>query len=501
LRALFRKVQQWPAGEQAKGPPPATSQREVLSHKIRRSKPLRLLIGPVVGVAEALAQRVRRELPTHDGLATAAEGVAAAARQAERVSQRMNRVFSLHRLPAVFLAAALLCLGLWIYWRFFHVSTLSVALPDRDASQLRDTIAGRQRVSFRWDEVPGSREAVERVTAGSVDLAFVQGGLEIPPDLPRLATPSPEVVLWLVRDALSGPRDVRRVLTSVEGEGSHTVAQFFLAAWHTRGQVEFVHQWRELTADPDYRIARNVDAVFVVKDPADEKTALGIQRLYAAGFQLRSPDIGARAAKRDFLKPFSMPPRYLVADPAAPAEPIATYSVVTWLVARRGLTPRLLAQAAHVLDAQPLAIGGFDPTTTDASEIFQGIEAFMGIIVNIGLAFLALLGLDVMAYRKQFHELNSLVSLLSMLQSNKDVLAIHDPARRAENLLYLGLTSDLLGVISMISSYYTQENSSLLFNNLSEVIHQRCDGLKINIQLKVLHATVDVPQPVPAQQE
>jgi hypothetical protein len=53
----------------------------------------------------------------------------------------------------------------------------------------------------------------------------------------------------------------------------------------------------------------------------------------------------------------------------------------------------------------------------------------------------------------------------------------------------------------MISSYYTQENSSLLFNNLSEVIHQRCDGLKINIQLKVLHATVDVPQPVPAQQE
>ena len=73
------------------------------------------------------------------------------------------------------------------------------------------------------------------------------------------------------------------------------------------------------------------------------------------------------------------------------------------------------------------------------------------------------------------------------------------PTKRAENLLYLGLTSDLLGVISMIASYYTQENSSLLFNNLSEVIHQRCDGLKINIQLKVLHATVDLPQPVAVQ--
>ena len=33
--------------------------------------------------------------------------------------------------------------------------------------------------------------------------------------------------------------------------------------------------------------------------------------------------------------------------------------------------------------------------------------------------------------------------------------------------------------------------SSLLFNNLSEVIHQRCDSLKINIQLKLLHAMVE----------
>jgi hypothetical protein len=58
-----------------------------------------------------------------------------------------------------------------------------------------------------------------------------------------------------------------------------------------------------------------------------------------------------------------------------------------------------------------------------------------------------------------------------------------------------------LGAISMISSYYTQENSSLLFNNLSEVIHQRCDGLKINIQLKILHATVELPQGVIPQGE
>ncbi len=43
-----------------------------------------------------------------------------------------------------------------------------------------------------------------------------------------------------------------------------------------------------------------------------------------------------------------------------------------------------------------------------------------------------------------------------------------------------------------MSGYYTQENSSLLFNNLSEVVHQRCDNLKLNIQLKILHAGIQL---------
>ena len=28
---------------------------------------------------------------------------------------------------------------------------------------------------------------------------------------------------------------------------------------------------------------------------------------------------------------------------------------------------------------------------------------------------------------------------------------------------------------------------------MPEIIHQRCDGLKINIQLKILHAMIDGP--------
>jgi hypothetical protein len=474
-----------------------------VSRKSSGSPVLRLRIGPVIGTAEALAERVKNELPSHDGLATASAGVAAAARQAERVSRAMGRLFSLHKLPAVFLAAALVCLVVWIYWQFFHVATLTLALPDRDASRIREKVAGKERVNFQPVIVPGSREGAAKVTAGEVDLAFIQGGLVIPTDLPRLVTPSPEVVLFLVHDRVENLRDIKQILTSTEGEGSHSVLLHFLPAWQIEKQVKFTFDWRKLTDDPQYQLPPEIDAVFVVKDPADEKTLHGIRRLTEAGFHLAPAEIGARAQPLDFLSSTTIPAGFLDVERITPDEPVATYAVTTYLVARRGLTPRLLTQAGRVLQASPLTIteGEFRPTTADASEIFQGIEAFLGIIVNIGLAFLALLGLDMLAYRKQFHELNSLISLLSMLQSNKDVLGLTDPKKRAENLLYLGLASDLLGVISMIASYYTQENSSLLFNNLSEVIHQRCDGLKINIQLKILHATVQVPEQTKLQQE
>src|SRR5687768_7587367 len=61
------------------------SEGKDVNSKTATSDQLRLRIEPVLDVAQRLATRVRAELPTHDGLATAAEGVAAAARQAEQV--------------------------------------------------------------------------------------------------------------------------------------------------------------------------------------------------------------------------------------------------------------------------------------------------------------------------------------------------------------------------------------------------------------------------------
>lgn len=462
----------------------------------RRSQkePLRLKIDPVIENAEEIADRVRRELPSHAGIARAARGVAEAAHEAKRVSRSLRRLWGWHRLPAAFLVIAAFLLGSWIYWTFFHVATLTIAVPDRDAIELRERLSGRSRVRFDTRLTQGSREDAKLLDAEAVDLAFVQGGIPIPEDLPRMEIPNPELAFFFVREHIGHPTQVRQILTSVEGQGSHSVALEFARIWQIEDQVKFVHEWKQLAGDADYAVPPDVDAVFVIKNPANEKTFRAAKRLVAAGFHLASPDLGAHAVTLDYLQTTEIPRAYFGWEPPIPEEPVSTYSVSTYLVARRGLTPRRMAAAAHLLDtnSNTLRDRSFEPTVSEAGELFQGVEAFLGILIYIGLAFLALLGLEITTYRRRFHELNTLISLISMNQSAKDVLGLAHHDKRRENLLYLRICSDLLGLISVISGYYTQENSSLLYSNLLEIIHHRCNGLKLNIQTKILHASIAV---------
>lgn len=453
---------------------------------------LKLKIRPVIQNAEGIRHRVEREMPHHTGLASIAGGVADAAKEAERSAERLRKPFGLHRLPAAFLGLALLLLIGWTYNQFYKITTLTIAMPDRDAHVLRTSVSQRHRLDLKPVLVPGSGEAANQVSAGLVDLAFVQGGIEIAPELPRLETPDPELVLWFVRDSIKDLSNVRRVLTSVVGAGSHSVAQEFMKAWGIDDQVQYIHDWVRLTEADEFAIPASIDAVFVVKDPADEKTLLAAKRLAKAGFRLDSPNLGARLANLEYLRPHTIPQGYLESVPPFPPAPVTSYTVATYLVAREKLTPRMLAAASHLLDGRSPQMSEirYEPTLGETSELLQGVDAFLGIIINIVLAFLALLGLEMLAYRKRFHELNSLVSLISIHQSSKDVLGITDKTIRHDHLLYLSLCSDLLGLVSMIGGYYTQENSSLLFNGMPEIIHQRCDGLKINIQLKILHAMI-----------
>jgi hypothetical protein len=446
---------------------------------------LHLNIAPIIKEARAVSDRVKLELPGHDGLLGATIHVADAGVWAQKLSLQMKKPWSLHRLPVVFLSLALGLLLLWGYWHFFHISSLTLALPQTDAAQIRTAAQSSARIRFGIQEMPGSFEASQLVAKGLVDLAYVQGGIELPAQLPRAAVKTREYIFFLVRAGKQVPQDIKVVLTSVENEGSHAVAQKVFSV--LGAQVSYRHEWKNLTSD-NATIASDIDAVLVVKDVYDEKSLGPLPKLIEAGFVFAPLDLGLRAGQFDFLEPISIEAHALT--PTVPEQPVKSYSVQTYLVARQGLSEATAQQALEVLLPSSPQIERHLISASETAELLQGVDAFFSILINIALAFLALTGLDVWAYRKPFHELNSLVSLLSLLQSDKDVLGVTDPETRKQNLLYLSLVSDLLSLVSAISGYYTQENSSLLFNNQSEVVHQRCDALKLNIQLKILHATV-----------
>lgn len=454
-----------------------------------RPNGLRLEIGPVVDRAEELVGDVAKNLATHQGLARAARGVATAARTAEQVSNRLRRPLGLHRLPAAFLLVSVAVFVIWIYWQFFHTSKLVIAVSARDAVQLKRNVD--RRVQIVPLETVGSRESIARLQSGAAHLAFVQGGVELPGDLLRTELESSELVLFFLREGVEDFSEIRKILTSSQGQGSHSLAQAFARIWAIEEHVEYVHQWRTFTDDDGYTIADDVDALLVVKDPMSSKVAGTAARLRDAGFRLVYPDIGAMSLRLPYLSEAEIRPGYL--DPLIniPDGPVKTYGVATYLVARPDLTPRQMAAAGRLLTATTDRFAVTELTMDKASEVAQGIEAVLGILVYIGLAFLTLLGVEILTYRRHFNELNSLVSLISMHQSSKDVIdAVAQ--ERADHVAYLRVCSDLLGLIAVITGYYTQENSSLLYNRLLETIHERCNGLKINIQLKILHGMIDL---------
>ncbi len=459
----------------------------------RAGEPMHLDIEPVIAAGENIAARVARELPTHPGLARDAAGIVAAAREARDASHAMRRLLSFHRLPVLFLAVSLLALGGWSYWRFLHVSSLKIAISNRDAVEIHERITSRGRVRLQSIATEGSRESLRLLAAREVDLAFVQGGLELPADGVSLEIPGGETVLWMLAPQVERLAQVRTILTSVAGQGSHTVCDDFVKIWGLPS-VRYVHGWDQWTLEQPVAAlsAADVDAVFVVKDLTSPATYRAIARLHEAGFRFEAPRLGVRAKTLDYLQPAMLQAGDLVVDPPMPAEPLATYNVATYLVARPGLTPRLLAEAGHLLDSSSDTFRqrAFEPNLEQAGDIFQTVEALLGIFVYIGLAFLTLMGLEIALYRKRFNELNTLVSLLSMRQSNKDVLHVPPGPALRDNLAYLSTCSDLLGLISVITGYYAQENPSLMYNRMMETIQHRSNSLKLNIQLKILHASL-----------
>jgi hypothetical protein len=445
-------------------------------------------IAPVIKHAESVVTTIKRDLPKHGKILEAAEAVVVSAREAQTVSDKYKKAFGLHRLPAAFMALVITAFVLWGWWHFVRVATVNIAISETDAVDLGQQL--HRRVQFAPIRTAGSRENVALVVSGKADAAFVQGGIAIPADLTRVELPSQELVLFFVRANVKALSDIRTILTSTEGQGSHTVAKEFARVWQIDGSLRFVHDWGKLVSDPTYRMAPEVDAVFVVKDPLDAKVAAVPRRLQETGFHLEAADIGIGALALAYLTPLKLDAGDIDRVAAIPAAPLSTYKVKTYLVARPDLNHRQLA-VAHSLADPTRSTHDFSSALSsvgEASDLLQGLDAFLSILIYLGLAFFAVAGVDIIVYRKRFHELNALISRVCMQHASSRA----NIANKTEYVTYLRVCSDLIGIISVITGYYAQGNSSLLYDKLVQIIPQRCDSLRITIELEILHAPNDM---------
>ena len=455
----------------------------------RGCREFRLKIKPVIERAREIREEIVQNLPHHKGLCRIAFEVVRSAEKSQKNAERMQSLLAFHRIP-IYLTVVLAIWGAWaIYMNFIYVPTIRLACPFRDNAHLLQKIKGRFQIRL----VPsnGSREGLTLLKQGNSDLCFVQGGVEIPPAYKSFILPQPEIALCLVKAGKTFPDDVRKICTSVKNQGSHS---FAIQAMEVLGKKNciFVHNWGDLTAEKNQdfgKILADIDAVVVVKSTAEPPNRRALRRLLAHGFNLVDLDLGSWGDEQSYLRRFFIRKGYLLPARHFPKEQVVSYRVSCYIVAHPKITASQIKTVVHGVFA-PENLALIKDQEQIMGEMLQRADSFSQICLSISVALIGLFGIGALLYRGRFNELNTLISLINIHQGTKDLHDQSDPMLRREYRDYLANCSDLLGIIDVITGYYAQENSSLLYNGFCTIIHQRCSNLKINIHLKIQHANL-----------
>jgi hypothetical protein len=166
---------------------------------------------------------------------------------------------------------------------------------------------------------------------------------------------------------------------------------------------------------------------------------------------------------------------------------MSTYTVDKYLVGGPALTYAQEKFLRQTLQLTPFAQSL--PSTilhTEGQSLMGDLNNALSVIVNFVVVIAALFGLELLLYRNYVHELNSLLSRISLLQSERDLFGLREPEEIRAKMFSLDACADLLGIISSLAGYYAQENAALMFNGITGAVHTRANSLKLNIQLKLL---------------
>ncbi|BBM82169.1 hypothetical protein [Candidatus Uabimicrobium amorphum] len=452
-----------------------------ISIKLPKNRDLRLEIEPVIAKSKKICEEIQQQLAQHEGLQRVSQQVSEAATKSKSAAKQ-NSFFSIHRLPGYMFILLLIWSAWWVYYDFVVTPQISIALSDRDTQNIVEVMSGQ--VGINIVNCNGSSHGLEMLYDKKVDITFVQGGVDFPNQYQRFILPEKELIIFLVRDGLK-KHQVKRVCTSVKNQGSHTLSQRCLKVMGM--QVTFTHDWPRLVENEEFILPPDVDAVIVVKS-MEEKNMAAIRSLVDKGFRFRTVDLGVWGDTKSYLQKIKLSKGYILKNPFAPQMTVQSYWVHRYVVANPHIRTAHVKNIARALYPTNLEISPERESVVNDS--LQKADAFTETFIGVAMILMSLFGLSVYSFRQRFNELNTLVSLLNMLQSSKDLHGELDHELRTQYILYLAYCSDLLSIIDIVTGYYAQENSALMFNGFCSTIHQRCSHLKLNIQLKIQHATL-----------
>ncbi len=445
----------------------------------------------LVDGARKVQERTLAFAPLDTAVVELASDVVEAIDLAARRIARMRSPLSLPRIRFYLIISAVAALVWWAYANYLQPKTVTVAATAEDITVLEERVRRNNIRNIEFIVSAGSEDNVVLVEEKAADVAVVQGGVQLPVGLTVIGSVQKEHILYFVR--VNGPDvTVPRVITYKEGQGSHLLGKIFFRLWGYE-TVSWIPSWDQIGSDASHVIAPDATAIFIVVDPANRITENAIKRVSNAGFHLRDPDIGVNATHLPYLHRVDVPPGYYhLMDPRVPGDHdsnLQTYTVDKYGVISRSLTYAQRETLRHAFELSSAEKGL--PSTflhTQGISLTADLDHALSVIVNFVIIIAALFGLEILFYRHYIHELNSLISRISLLQSERDLHDIEDREKQKPNIFALETCADLLGLISSLAGYYAQENAALMFQGLTGSVHNRANTLKINIQLKILQA-------------
>ena len=274
------------------------------------------------------------------------------ARNALAARVRSNRVVAL---------VAIMCLlitgFLWFTGRRPQRYSLSLTAGDpltyrHELAQVLADEAARHGVDITLRPTSGSKEALAQVTEGKLDVALVQGDLDVvDPELAQIAVLHSEVLHLFVKPGLvnGGLEALRgkRLNLSTRGSGTRKVATETLLFIGLRAGVDFQDEERsyaELMKLPPNELPDGIFAVSALP------WTLGAELIRHHGYRLMELPFGEALSLRDSaLHDMQIPPYSYSVVPPVPERPVHTVGMRLLVVGNRRIPEAAVRQLLEVV--------------------------------------------------------------------------------------------------------------------------------------------------------